>query len=584
MSTAMESEVKQVPVIPPPETSWLSRSIAVVRRPSVIGLVVVGVLTAWLALSPLGVLLWDTLWDGERLSFSGILEAYTTYGIGKLFLDTFIFAIGTTIYSVLQGGVLAYLVARTNVPFKGLIFAAALVPLITPGVLSTIAWIYVGSPRVGLVNQWAQSLFGFTPVNIFSMPGMIFVEGQNLAPLVFLLMFAAFRSLDPSREESALMSGAKRRTVVRRITIPMVLPAVYASCLIMMVRGLEAFEVPALIGLPNGITVFVGRIWRALSDYPMDKATAGSYSLGLLLLTALGMWAYTAATRRNQKASETITGKGFRSSLMDLGRFRWPLGIVMVGYFFVAVVLPMFVLGYGSTQTFYSPPNLQTLSHMTLDNYESIFSDDGIFRSFRNSILLSLMTATAVMLVMAVAAWVIIRTKIRGRGIVDLLATVPLAVPGIVLGLALLTVYLWVPLPIYGTIWILFIAYFTRFMPYGLRYVATSMIQIGGELEESARMSGASWWQIFRRILFPLILPGLLAGWVYVVTVSLRELSSSLLLYSPGNEVLSITIWELWANGRFPALAAVGVVMILLLLVIIGLARRLTGRFGMGAI
>ncbi|WP_141005277.1 ABC transporter permease [Nocardioides humi] len=433
---------------------------------------------------------------------------------------------------------------------------------------------------MGLINHWLEPLFGPGALDIFSMPGMIFVEGQHLAPLVFLLLYASFKSMDPSLEESALMCGAKRRTVIRRITIPMAAPAIYASVVVMMVRGLEAFEVPALIGLPNGITVFTGRIWRALSDYPLDKATAGSYSIGLLLLTALGMWWYGRLTRRNQKSYQTVTGKGFRSSTMDLGRARWPIGALVILYFVVAVVLPLFVLAYGSTQSFYSPPTWDTLTNPSLANYRDVFGDDTILRSLRNSILLAVLTATAVMLVMAIASWVVIRTKVRGRVLIDLLATAPLAVPGIVLGFSLLTIYLWVPLPIYGTIWVLFIAYFTRFMPYGMRYASTSMVQVAGELEESARMSGATWWQVFRKVILPLIMPGLIAGWIYVVTVSLRELSSSLLLYSPGNEVLSITIWELWSNGRFPAVAAVGMVMIAVLLVIILAARKLSSRFG----
>lgn len=554
------------------------------RKPALVAMTLVGVVIGWLAMAPLVVLLWDTVWDGQSLTLAGFKSAYSAYGIGDLVVNSFTFAIGVTIYSLLQGGVLAYLAARTNAPFKSLIFASSLVPLITPGVLSTIAWIYVGSPRVGLANHWLEPIFGPGTLNVFSMPGMIFVEGQHLAPLVFLLMFAAFKSMDPSLEESALMSGAKRRTVIRRITIPMAAPAIYAAIVIMMVRGLEAFEVPALIGLPEGIIVFTGRIWRALSDYPLDKTTAGAYSVGLLILTAVGMYFYTRLTRRSQKAYQTVTGKGYRSSHMDLGNARGPIGILVIIYFLIAVVLPLFVLVYGSTQSFYSPPTWKTLTNPTMHNYSALLSDDTFVRSLRNSLLLSVATATAVMFVMAIAAWVVVRTRIRGRATIDFLATVPLAVPGIVLGFALLTVYLWVPLPVYGTLWILFIAYFTRFMPYGMRYVSTSMLQIGAELEESAQMSGATWWQVFRKVMIPLILPGLVAGWIYVVTVSLRELSSSLLLYSPGNEVLSITIWELWANGRFPAVAAVGVMMILVLLVIIAAARKISSRFGVSEI
>jgi iron(III) transport system permease protein len=201
-------------------------------------------------------------------------------------------------------------------------------------------------------------------------------------------------------------------------------------------------------------------------------------------------------------------------------------------------------------------------------------------RALKNSFMLGIGSATVVMLVMAVVAWVVVRTRLKGRWLIDNLAFLPLTIPGLVLGVALLFVYLRLPLPIYGTLWILFIAYFTRYMPYGMRYATTSMYQISGELEESAKVSGASWWQSFRRIMLPLLVPGLVAGWIYIVTVSVRELSSSILLYSPGNEVLSILIFEQWVNGQTNELAALGVIMVISLVVLVFLASRLGARIG----
>ena len=413
----------------------------------------------------------------------------------------------------------------------------------------------------------------------FSLPGMMLVEGLHLAPLVFLLMVAAFRSMDPALEESALMSGARLRTVFLRITVPLVRPALYAAILIMAVRTLEAFEVPALLGMPEGLWVFTSRIWRVLNSYPVGYGQAGAYAMTLLVLTSIGVFWHSRLSRR-AKTFQTVTGKGFRPRPIELGRWRTPATGFVVAYLLFAVAAPMLILIYASTQKFYSVPSLNTLGHMTASNYAYTFSNEGTLVAAKNSLLLGVGSATLVMLFMAVAAWLVVRTKLPGRWLVDNLAFTPLVIPGLVMGVALLFVYLRFPLPIYGTIWILLIAYLTRYMPYGMRYASSSMYQISGELEESAQTSGASWWQSFRRIVLPLLVPGLLAGWIYIATVSVRELSSSILLYSPGNEVLSVRIWEQYQNGQFTQLAALGVVMVAVLMLLVAVAYKLGAKVG----
>ena len=483
------------------------------------------------------------------------------------------------VLAITLGTSLAYLNVRTNVPFKGLIFVASLVPLIIPGILHTIAWIFLLSPRSGMINAVLEPYLGPGFFNIFSLWGMMWIEGLHLSPLVFLLMAAAFKSMDPSLEESAIMSGARLGTVVRRITLPLVKPALFASILIMVVRTLEAFEVPALVGISGGIFVFTSRIWRVLQGFPPGFGEAGAYAMSLLLLTSVLVLLNNRLSKRS-RTFQTVTGKGFRPHPMDLGKWRWPAtGLVLV-YFLVAVATPILVLLYMSTQPFYEAPSVENLSNMTLDNYRYTLTNEGSLRALKNSFVLGIGSATAVMFFMAIASWLVVRTKIRGRWMVDNLAFLPLVVPGLVMGVALLFVYLRHPLPIYGSIWILAIAYVTRYMPYGMRYASSSMYQIGGELEESAQTSGASWWQTFRRINIPLLMPGLLAGWIYIVTVSIRELSSSILLYSPGNEVLSIRIFEQWDNGQTTELAALGVVMVVSLVALVAVARKLGARIG----
>jgi iron(III) transport system permease protein len=386
--------------------------------------------------------------------------------------------------------------------------------------------------------------------------------------------------MDPSLEESALMSGASRWTTFRKITAPLVRPAIVASILVMTVRSLESFEVPALLGLQNGIYVFTSQIYFTLRSYPPDLAGAGALALGLLAIAVVGV-ILSNRVGKDSKNYQTVTGKGFRPRPIDLGRFRPVAGVLIILYFVATVVAPLAVLLYTSLLRFYVAPSAEAFRTMTLDNYRALAELSQAGTALKNSLILGIGSATLVMLFMSVAAWIVVRSKIPGRGLVDHAAFVPLVIPGLVLGLGISFVYLRSPIPIYGTLLILLIAYCTRYMPYGMRYAITSMHQISAELEESAHVSGASWWQTFRRVLLPLLSPGLIAGFIYILTVSFRELSSSILLYSPGNEVLSILIFEQFENGSFTVLAALGVVMVLTLVVLVTVAYKVGAKVGL---
>jgi iron(III) transport system permease protein len=564
------------------EPSLQPRAQALRRLLSARNLIVLGVsvVIAYLALVPIGFLVWQTFVRDGHLSLAAFRDAYSAVGLGTMVLNSFAFSFGSSALAIVIGTLLAHLIVRSDVPGKPLMYAASVVPLIIPGILHTIAWTFLLDPRNGILNLNVIEKLGLPAFNVYSIPGMILVEGLHLSPLVFLLMVASFRSMDPSLEESAVMSGAPMRRVFLRVTLPLARPALYAAILIMVVRGLESFEVPAVIGLRNHVWVFTSRIYDALHALNPDYAGAGALAMSLLVLTSLGVWWHSRLARR-ARAFQTVTGKGFRPRTMPLGRWKWPATALILLYFVVAIVLPLLTLGYASTQGFYSPPTHYTLTHLTGANYPAVFHDDLFKHAVKNSLILGVASATAVMLMAAVAAWLVVRTQLPGRWIVDNLAFMPLVVPGLVLGVALLTVYLRIKfLPIYGTLWILFIAYLTRYMPYGMRYASTSMFQIGRELEESAQMSGAGWFQSFRRIVLPLLVPGFVAGWIYIFVVSFRELGSSVLLYSPGREVLSIAIWQEWNDGLLPQLSALGVMLVGFLVVLVAIAYRLGARIG----
>lgn len=550
------------------------------KRPENAVFAIAVLLIGYLVLTPLVYLIWRAFSTGGGLSLQNLVAAFRVPGTGQMILNSIIFATGSALLSTVTGTALAYLTVRTNAPLKPVLYATSVVPLIIPGILFTIAWIFLLSEDIGVINQGLGAIgLDFLKINVFSLPGMIIVDGLHLSPIVFLLMFAAFRAMDPSLEESALMSGAGLPTMFRRVTLPLVRPALMAAGLVMVVRGLESFETPALLGIPARKYVFTSRIFDALNTYPVRYDRAGVYSLTLIIITAIGLF-YVRWANRQAERYQVITGKGFRPRPLDLGKWRWPVAVAFILYFLIVVVAPLAILFYASLLPFFTPPSPDVFELMSLDNYRAIPELDNVMRALRNSLILAVGSATFLMLFMSVVSWIVIRTRVRGRSGLDTLTAFPLAYPGLVLGVALIFIYLRFPLPIYGTLWILFIVYITRYMPYGMRYASTSMSQIGGELEESATMSGARWWDTFRRIILPLITPGLLAGWVYVMIVSMRELSSSLLLYKPGTEVFSVVIWQLWADGYTTRLAAVGVVMVLGLMIMVGIAYKLGAKVG----
>ena len=543
--------------------------------------------TVYLALVPLIYLLWQSFFTPQtaakaaEFTFGNYVGAYASPDTVKLMANSLEFGLGTAAFSFLLGTSLAWMNERTNAPLKSMFFALSLVPLVIPGVLFTVSWIMLGSTKIGLINLALHRWFGVeaAPINVYSMGGMIWVDGLHYSPMAFLLMSAAFRAMDPSLEESAMMSGASVRQVLWRITLRLSWPAVFATFLILFVRAIESFEVPALLGLPAGIEVFTSSIYEAIHHYPSQVGLASAYAMSLLLLTCAGTWFVSRLSASGSKYA-TMTGKGFRPRQIDLGAWRWPLAGVFVVYFLLILVLPLGVLLWSSLQHYYAVPSAAALKHLTLDPYRFVLHYPNLWHSVWNSLLLSFGAATAIMLMTAVICWIVVKTKFPGRWLLDNLSSLPMVFPGLVLGLSVMIFYLHVDIGVYGTLWILFIAYVTRFMPYGLRFNTTSMLQIHKELEESSAMSGASWSTTFFRVVLPLLKPGLISGWIYIMIVSIRELSSSILLYSPGNEVISIVIWEFWENGQYVELSALAVLFILMLLALVMGFQLLARRFG----
>lgn len=508
-------------------------------------------------------------------------NAYASEYTYSTFKNSLIFAGGSAALTFIFGTLLAWLTERTNTPLRKLFVPIAVVPLILPGVLESIAWIFLLSPKFGYVNVWLMHLFGLqsAPFNVFSLPGMIWVHSVGQVPLAFLMMTAAFKSMDPSLEESAMTSGANTWQTFKRVTLRLLVPAAGSVLLILFVRTLESFETPALIGIPARIYVYTSEIFLAFNEYPPDYGRGGALAVGLLLLSAVGVWLYTRATKEGKKF-QTVTGKAFRPRQFDLGPWRWLGFSFLMIYFMFVVLLPFLVLFWASFLPFFAAPSWDAVQKLSLDNYRYLSTFRPFWQAMQNSIVLATLTATVAMVLTSLVAWIVYKSKLRGAWILDFLAFVPITIPGIVMGMALILLYVAFPVPIYGTIWMLLIAYVTRFIPYGMRSSSGSIMQIHSELEEAAAASGASWWETFRRVTLPLLRPGFVAGWIYICIVSFREFSTSVLLATGESRVLSILLFTMFEQGQVTVVAAIGVLMIVTLLSIVAIFYKLTGKVG----
>jgi iron(III) transport system permease protein len=541
-------------------------------------------LVAYLALMPLAMLLYGSF----KSTPPGVPGALTLAHYGELFkglemADSFKNSIVFSFWSSLLGFVgaiyLAWMTERTNMVFKRLVYACIIVPLVVPGILTTIGWIMLLSRRSGPINLLASNLFGVDGLfSIYNMAGMIWVFGIDHIPLSFLLLVAAFRSMDPSLEEASMVAGAGIVRTTCNITLKILLPATLAVWIINFVRALENFEVPALIGIPAGIMVFATEVYLATNKVPTDFAQASTYATVYLALTAVGVVLYLRATAASERFT-TITGKGYRPAAFNLRSWRYLLSFLTLLVCIVLFIFPLLTIIWSSFLPYYMAPSRDALHSLTLENYKNLFSLPLIYRAFWNSFVLGISSATIVMLLTAVIAWIVVRTQWHGKGLLDFLAFSPIAIPGLVLGIALMWTYLTLPIPIYGTLWILLLAYVIKYLPYGMRASSFSMHQIHKELEEASETCGSTWAATFFRIVLPLLLPGFIAGWIYVIAHSFRELSTSILLYRSGTEVLSVVIFELWDAGQYPELSALGLTLVAILVTISSIAKWMGDRF-----
>ena len=565
-----------------------------VPAPQTIVFALLFVLLANLVLVPLVLVLLTALNLGPTardagLSLDAFRQAWTSPTTWAVIVNTLVYAVCSTVLAMTIGVFFAFMVERTDMPMKT--FAYAIVPLTIamPGLLYGIAWVLLLSPRIGLFNLALLGLFGRDsglltswagvgltgpPIQPYSMAGMIFVDAIRGVGVVFLMTVGVFRNMDPSLEEAAMVCGAPPRRVARLITLKLMAAGLLAAFVYAITGSLETFEVPAIMGLPANIHLLSTKIY--LLNRTDDQAIASSIGLVFILVAVVAVTVYSRLTRRVEKFS-TVTGKAYRPRVMKIGGFRYLAAALVWLYLGVVVMAPFFVMLWASIQPSYVVPSLDALRRVTFDAYTYILTQPSAATALRNTVLLTLVAPTLTMLACTLISWYVVRSRLRGKRVLDMLAFLPNSVPSIMIALALVYLFLTVPwrlIPLYGTVWIIALAVVTRYVPFGSRTMHSAMLQLHRDLEEAAQVGGVPWLKTFRHIVLPLLFPAIVSGWVFVALHAVRETTMALMLYSPSSRVISLLMWDTWQSGDVNKAAATGVVLMLVTGLII-----LTGRY-----
>ncbi len=513
--------------------------------------------------------------DSGAFSLRWFVEAYGNPRNLQAIVNTIVISVGCAVASTVAGTFLAWAVVRTDMPGRRLVEMASIIPFISTPFIGALAWVLLASPETGLVNQWWRALGLAGPlVNIYSISGIIFVESLYEMPFVFLLVAGALRSMDSTLEEASLSSGAGIVSTTLRVTFPLVLPAILGGALLVFVLAAEQFGVPAVLGSPSRIRVLTTSIVEAQSVYPPRTGLGAAMSMTLLGLALLGLWAQQKLLGR--RSYTTVGGKSTQPRRFELGGLRWVVLAICAAYLVLAVVLPYGAIFLSSIRTNWTPQF--SLDQLTLENFRWVlFTYPITQRAFINSLFLATVGATVTMLLCAAVSFLSTRTRLPGRSVLDYLCILPMGFPGVVLAFGLLQAWINPPFVLYGTIWILFAAYMTRYIPIGVRSTSATLLQIHPSLEEASLSSGANWAQTFKNVTLPLLKPGLFAGWVLVFIAFSRELSASVLLYSPRLEVLSVAIYDLMQSGNYRALSALAFLQLGMAMTMLAIAKWAIG-------
>jgi len=532
---------------------------------------------AWLVLYPLFWLFYGSFAFGDHGLREVVDQLWALSGLRRAFYDTALLVAGTLVLSFAFGLPLAWITARTDTPLRGLIEMAALMPFITPPLIGAVAWSLLAAPRTGFINVMARNLTGAADpvVDIYTRPGVIFVMGLYLSSYVFITVKAVMERMDAAFEDASRIAGGSLLRTIWHVVLPLSLPALLSAGILVFVNALEEFAIPGLLGAPGGIfTITTFIYYHAISYLPPRYGVAAVLAIVIMVLTGLA-FVLQARVLAGGRSFTTVAGRGYRPRRMRLGRWRYVTLVYALVYFSLTVGLPYLVLIYGAfIKTWGLVP---TFANLTWTNFVATFEvSPVVVAGLRNSLILALSGATAASLLTAVIGYVVVKNKVPAlAAAIDFLSTIPLTMSGPVIAVALLWAYISPPFMLYGTLWILGIAYVTRYLPYGVRTVTGSLRQVSVELEHAAAVCGASRLAEFRDILFPLVRPGILAGWMLMFVSMMRELSASIFLYTPGTETTAVALFNLWEEGNFSYLSVLALLFVAISVTVLAIVQRL---------
>jgi len=533
-------------------------------------------LLVFLMLLPLGAIVRTSLWDETGISFLKYLEVFTNPQYLKAIWNTLVISTWVGLLAVVVGALLAWLVTRTDLPWKKSIRALVMASFVTPPFLGAFAWTLLAGPNAGALNKFYRSATGSEDAlfNIFTMSGLIFVMVLYSFPYVFSMIANVCELISSDLEDAAEILGAKKWRIAWTVTLPLALPALVGGFILAFLHSLSLFGAPAILGLPAGLHTITTQIW-ALFQYPPRLDLAAAFSVPLLLATMLLIALQKKILGR--RGFSTVGGKGGQKRLIRLGWGRIPVLLLVLGILSLSVFLPYWILLKAALSKAWAMP--LTWGNFTLANFSFAFFEYGdTQRAIYNTFKLGILTATVGTLVATLIAYITNRNLFRGARYLTFFALAPLVIPGIVLAVGLFIAYTKPPLLLYGTVWILFVAYLTKEMPIGFSQAESTFKSIHPELEDASRIIGANRLTTLKDVTAPLARSGLIAAWSFIFIGVIRELSASILLFAPSSKVVSVVIFDLKEEGQVGVIAVLGILLLVVSFAVILTVQWFAGR------
>ena len=511
------------------------------------------------------------------LSFANFITVLGNPNVHVALANSLIACGGGTALAVVIGLTFSWVVVRTNTPGKRFIAAASMLPLFVPPLVAAVAWSILASPKSGLLNMMLIGMGIEWRFNIYSMGGMIAIFGIYYAPYVYMFTASALRNMDPSLEEAAEVSGASALRTMFTVTFPLIAPAILSGMLLSFIVMLGIYGIPAVLGAPGDLPVLTTYIFKLTNWSPPLYSTAASVAIILMVVTGFLVWLQHRIVSR--RSYTTIAGKAFRPALLNLGPWRYLTLGLAVAYLSVVVVLPTAALTIAAFRKFMFIRSMESLfdeRQYSLVHFDRLFANPLALRSIWNTMEVGIITAIVGGLFAFAVGYTINRTNLPGRRSIDVISTLPVAIPGLVIGVAYLWAWIGLPGGLYGTIWILALAFVARFMPDTVKALSTSLMQIHRELEEAAWICGKSLLGTIRTVVLPLARPGVIAAMTLLFVLAIRELGSSLFLYTSNTMVMAVLLLDYYEGGNVGITAAFSLVQMVLLAVVIGIANLLS--------